>query len=55
MGEYLGELAAEAGVSEQEAIAEQLLILFEGATITTVMNSGHTPTQKAKAVVEALL
>lgn len=55
MGEYLRELASEAGVCEPEVVAEQLLILFEGATITTVMDSGHNPTQKARAVARALL
>lgn len=55
MHEYLTGLASEAGASKPEELAEHLSILFEGATITTVMQSSREPTSRAKETAAALI
>jgi AcrR family transcriptional regulator len=55
MREYLASLAVDAGVRGPEELAEQLPILFEGATITTVMGSSQQPAHKAREAATALI
>lgn len=55
MREYLASLASDAGAGEPGELAEQFLILFEGATITTVMGSSQQPARKAREVAAALI
>ncbi len=45
---YFARLAAEAGIGEPEELAERLLILFEGATITHALRTGREPIRRAR-------
>ncbi len=55
MREYMEELASEAGARDPEALAEQLLLLFEGATVSTTLRSTRTPALGARAAATTLL
>lgn len=55
MREYLEGLASEAGAANSEALAEQLLLLFEGATVMTTLRTSKAPTRGAKAAATALI
>lgn len=55
MRSYLKRLAAEAGAGEPEEIAERMLILLDGATVTAVMQTSREPIRQAKAMAEAVL
>lgn len=52
---YFEELAADAGVSDPKELAQRLLILFEGATVTYVMRTGQEPIRQARETAEALI
>jgi AcrR family transcriptional regulator len=52
---YITNLAAEAGAGRPEELAEQVLILFEGATITAAMQTSREPMRRARAAAEALI
>jgi AcrR family transcriptional regulator len=52
---YFAHLAAEAGVEDPEELAEHLLMLHEGATVTAVMQTIGEPIGKAKRNAAALL
>ncbi|CAN5702154.1 TetR/AcrR family transcriptional regulator [soil metagenome] len=55
MREYLEELASDAGATDPEGLAEQLLILFEGATVTTTLQASKAPTHGAKVAAATLI
>ncbi|MGH3087592.1 MAG: TetR/AcrR family transcriptional regulator [Rubrobacteraceae bacterium] len=55
MREYLKQLVVEAGVENPDELADQLLMLFEGATVTAVMRTGEESIERAKKIVKALL
>ncbi len=55
MRSYITNLAAEAGAREPEELAEQVLILFEGATVTAAMQTSREPVRRARDVAEALV
>ncbi len=55
MRDYLKQLAEEAGVEEPEKLADQLLILVEGATITAVMRTAKESVERAKEAAEVLI
>ena len=55
MREYLEELASDASAADPEALAEQLLLLFEGATVMTTLQTTKDPTRAAKAAATALI
>jgi AcrR family transcriptional regulator len=52
---YLANLAAEAGASEPESLAGQLLILHEGACITNSMHSIEQAAQRAEEMAAVLV
>lgn len=55
MREYLEELASGVGASDPEGLAEQLLILFEGATVVTTLKASRGPTRGARAAAQTLI
>ncbi|CAN5652858.1 TetR/AcrR family transcriptional regulator [soil metagenome] len=55
MREYLGQLASEAETKDPDKLADQLLILVEGATITAVMRTAKESVERAKEAAEALI
>lgn len=52
---YFVRLASEAGVGEPEDLAEKLLILFEGATVTHALRTGQEPIRRARETAAALI
>jgi AcrR family transcriptional regulator len=52
---YLYRLATEAGLSDADALAHQLLILIEGAIVTAVIEGGAAAAQRARRAAAALL
>ena len=52
---YLARLAREAKIKGPEELAERLLILFEGATITRALRTGHEPVRRARETAALLL
>jgi len=52
---YFARLAAEAGIGEPEDLAERLLILFEGATITYALRTGREPIRRARETAALLI
>jgi AcrR family transcriptional regulator len=52
---YLEQLAAEAGVEEPDKLADQLLILVEGATVTAVMRTAGESVARAKEAAYILI
>lgn len=55
MREYLEGLTADAGARDPEALAEQLLLLFEGATVATTLRSTRAPALGARAAAATLM
>lgn len=55
MRDYLERLVVEAGVEEPEKIADQLFMIFEGATITAVMRTAGESVERAKDAARILL
>ena len=55
MREYLEELSANAGASDPEALSEQLMLLFEGATVSTTLKSTRAPALGARNAAEKLI
>lgn len=55
MGDYLEKLALEAKATDPKRLAEQLWVLFEGATVTTTMSSRRGPTQTARGAAASLI
>lgn len=52
---YFARLATEAGLGGPEELAERLLILFEGATITYALRTGREPVRRARETAALLL
>lgn len=52
---YLKQLADEAGAGEPDKLADQLLMLVEGATITAVMRTAKESVERAKEAAEILI
>ncbi|MBA2691811.1 MAG: TetR/AcrR family transcriptional regulator [Rubrobacter sp.] len=52
---YLKQLAEEADVEEPDKLADQLLVLVEGATITAVMRTAKESVERAKEAAEVLI
>lgn len=55
MREYLEELSADAGAKDPEALSEQLMLLFEGATVSTTLKSTRAPALGARNAAEKLI
>jgi AcrR family transcriptional regulator len=55
MREYFAGMAAAAGAREPEWLAEQLMVLYEGANVTSVMRNGQNTTRPARSTAETLL
>lgn len=55
MRAWIAELAAEAGVAEPKQLAEQILLLMEGAIITAVVERYPNAAQNAKDIANHLL
>lgn len=55
MRRYLEQLAADAAAPEPAELAERLLLLFEGATVATVMRTTTEPSRAARDTVTTLL
>jgi AcrR family transcriptional regulator len=55
MREHFVKLASEAGARDPEELADQFVILFEGAIVTAVTRGDTEPTRKARAAAESLL
>ena len=53
--EHLERLAAESGLREPDILAEKLLLLLEGATITASMRKGRGPLDTAQAMARILV
>lgn len=53
--DYLANLATEAGVANPGDLAERLLILHEGATVTNALGTATAPAQKAREVAAVLI
>jgi len=53
--EHLASLAAQAGLQEPETLAEELLLLLEGATVTASMRKRHEPFDTARATARSLV
>ncbi len=53
--EHLESLAAEAGLREPEVLAEKLLLLLEGATVTASMRKSREPLDTAQAMARSLV
>jgi AcrR family transcriptional regulator len=52
---HLASLAAEAGVEEPDVLAEKLLLLLEGATVTASMRKSHEPLDIARDMARDLV
>lgn len=52
---HLAAAAAEAGVQDPDTLADQLLILLEGATVTAAIRRSSEPLHSARAVAELLV
>ena len=52
---YLADLAAEGGAADPESLAEQLVILHEGANVASSLNTSKDAAQKAKEVASILV
>ncbi|MDA2806516.1 TetR/AcrR family transcriptional regulator [Nocardiopsis suaedae] len=55
MRSYLGELSADLGVRDAEALAEQLFTVFEGATVAAVVDGRARAMGAARGAAEALI
>lgn len=55
VADYLLDLVEQADLPEPQAIAQQLLILIEGAIVTALAQRSPAPAQQAKQVAEVLL
>ena len=53
--EHLASLAAQAGLQEPDTLAEQLLLLLEGATVTASMRKSHEPLDIARSTARSLM
>ncbi|WP_260617354.1 MULTISPECIES: TetR/AcrR family transcriptional regulator [Microbispora] len=53
--ERLGTLAAEAGAADPDALADQLLLLVEGAIVAAAMGTATGPAERARSAALALL
>lgn len=53
--EHLARLAAEAGLREPDILAEKLLLLLEGATVTASMRKSQDPLNTARTVAQSLI
>jgi AcrR family transcriptional regulator len=53
--EHLASLAAQAGLHEPETLAEELLLLLEGATVTASMRKSLEPLDTARATAQSLV
>lgn len=53
--EHLANLATQAGLQEPETLAEELLLLLEGATVTASMRKSHEPLDTAQAAARSLV
>ena len=53
--EYLAELAAEGGAADPESLAEQLVILHEGANVASSLNISKDAARKAREVASILV
>lgn len=53
--EHLASLAAQAGLKEPETLAEGLLLLLEGATVTASMRKSREPLDTAQATARSLV
>ncbi len=53
--EHFTKIARAAGAREPETLANQLMLLKEGAIVTAVMGLGNDPAQKAKLAAEVLI
>lgn len=52
--EHLASLAAQAGLQEPETLAEELLLLLEGATVTASMRKSHKSLDTARSTARSL-
>ena len=55
MRELFTELAREAGAADPEALAKQLVILYDGATVSAQMDHDPKAARSARAIAEGLL
>ncbi|WP_310738929.1 TetR/AcrR family transcriptional regulator [Microbispora sp. H10830] len=53
--ERLHTLAAEAGAADPDALADQLLLLVEGAIVAAAMGTATAPAERARSAARALL
>ncbi len=53
--EYLTTLSKDAGATQPEALANQLMLLKEGAIIAAAMGFGNSPAQHAKAAAQSII
>ena len=53
--EHLASLAAEAGLRQPDILAEKLLLLLEGATVTASMRKSQEPLDTAQATAQSLV
>ncbi len=53
--EHLASLAAQAGLQEPETLAEELLLLLEGAAVTASMRKSHEPLDTARSAARSLV
>jgi AcrR family transcriptional regulator len=53
--EHLASLAVQAGLHEPETLAEELLLLLEGATVTASMRKSPEPLDTARATAQSLV
>lgn len=53
--DYAQQLLADAGYTEHARLAEQLVLLMDGATATALRERSSASAQRAKAIAEALL
>ncbi|CAM4158137.1 hypothetical protein NORO109296_21345 [Nocardiopsis rhodophaea] len=55
MRSYMRELATQAGAADPDGLAEQLFVLLEGATVTTVLNDRDKAMRAARDAAEMLI
>ena len=53
--EHLASLAAQAGLQEPETLAEELLLLLEGAAVTASMRKSYEPLDTARSAARSLV
>jgi hypothetical protein len=53
--ELLAELCGEAGVADPRALAQTLMLLYEGAIVTVGMRTFERPLEHARSVARSLL